>query len=187
MTEEPLLRGRQTVDARSQDGLHRAGHMNGGQGVRQPIVASRTRQRARLDQRSYALLEKKRIALGSLDQESLERVQAVVAPDEYLEQQLGTFPLQRVDPELRVVGLAAPAMSILGPIAAEQQQTDPGQALGKAPEYRLRLAVDPPTKGPPFRGPMRWMSRATKQLPVPVSPWMRMAGRRRPVGWPSSS
>ncbi len=34
-------------------------------------------------------------------------------------------------------------MSILGPIAAEQQQTDPGEALGQAPEYRLRLAVDP--------------------------------------------
>ena len=91
--EEPLLIGRQAVDARGQDGLHRAGHVDGGQVARQLVGASRARQRARLDQRSYTLLEEKRIALGSPDQEALERVQAGVAPEEYLEQHARHSPV----------------------------------------------------------------------------------------------
>src|SRR5262249_41285562 len=35
------------------------------------------------------------------------------------------------------------------------------------------------TKGPPARGPDRWMAAATSPLPVPVSPSNRMGGRRR--------
>ena len=79
--EEPLLLGRQAVDARGQDGLHRSGHVDRGQVVRQLVVASLARQRTRLDQRPDALLDEERVALGALDQESLEWVQAGVGPE----------------------------------------------------------------------------------------------------------
>ena len=50
---------------------------------------------------------------------------------------------KRVDPELRVVGLAAPAVLVLRPVVDEQQEAGRGQALDQAVEQRLRLAVDP--------------------------------------------
>ena len=50
---------------------------------------------------------------------------------------------QRVEPELRVVGLAAPAVLVLGPVVDEQQQPRRRQALDQAVEQRLGLGVDP--------------------------------------------
>jgi len=110
----------QAVDARGQDGLHRAGHVDRGQVVRQPVHPSLTRQRTRLDQRADALLDEERVTVGALDQQALERVQAGVGPEEDLEQHLGTLPWQRVDPKPGVDGLVAPVVRILGPMAGEQ-------------------------------------------------------------------
>src|SRR4029077_929105 len=141
--EEPFLLGWETIDARGQNGLHCAGHVDRRQATRQLVGASWARQCARLDQRTDTLLDKERIALGALDQEALERVQAWVVPEEHIEQRFGTVPWQRVDPDLRVGGLAAPGMRILGPMADEQQETRTGEALDQALEERLRLAVDP--------------------------------------------
>src|SRR6185436_19642429 len=98
---------------------------------------------SRLDQRADALLDKERIALGALDQQALERVQARIGPEEDLEQHLGTLPWQRVDPEPGVDGLVAPVMRILEPMADEHQETGAGEALDQAVEQRLRLTVDP--------------------------------------------
>src|SRR6266404_4375974 len=127
--EEPFLSGGQAVDARGQNGLHCAGHVDRRQATRQLVGASWARQCARLDQRPDTLLDEERIALGALDQEALERVQTGVAPEEDLEQHLGTLPLERLNPELRVGGLTAPVMRILGPIADEQQETGTGETL----------------------------------------------------------
>ena len=50
---------------------------------------------------------------------------------------------QRVEPELGVVGLAAPAVLVLGTVVDQQQQAGRGQALHQAVEQGLRLGVDP--------------------------------------------
>ena len=50
---------------------------------------------------------------------------------------------QRVEPELGVVGLAAPAVLVLGAVVDQQQQPGGGQALDQAVEQRLGLGIDP--------------------------------------------
>ena len=77
------------------------------------------------------------------DQQGLERHQAGVVPQERLEHLVRTGWRQGIEPQLRVVGLAAPAVLILGPIVDQQQETGRRQALDEAVEQRLRLGVDP--------------------------------------------
>ena len=50
---------------------------------------------------------------------------------------------QRIDPELAIVGLAAPAVTVFGTIADEEQHRGGRQALDHALEDGLRLAVEP--------------------------------------------
>ena len=50
---------------------------------------------------------------------------------------------ERVQPQLRVVGLTAPAVLILWPVVDEQQQASHRQALDEIVEQRLGLRVDP--------------------------------------------
>src|SRR5207244_8759361 len=59
------------------------------------------------------------------------------------EQFLGALRRQGVDPELAVVGLATPAVAVLGAIVDEEQYRCRGQALHEAVEQGLRLRVDP--------------------------------------------
>ena len=73
----------------------------------------------------------------------LERLQTGIVPQEALQQGLGARRGQRVEPELGVVGLAAPAVLILGAVVDQQQQAGGGQALHQAVEERLGLGVDP--------------------------------------------
>ena len=56
---------------------------------------------------------------------------------------VGTHGWQRVEPELGVVGLAAPAVLVLRAIVDQQQQPGGGQALDQAVEQGLGLGVDP--------------------------------------------
>jgi hypothetical protein len=65
-------------------------------------------QNARLDERTHALLEEERVALGPLDQEWLQRSEARIVTEQRA-QQLGCARLgQGIDAQLAVVGLAAP-------------------------------------------------------------------------------
>ena len=50
---------------------------------------------------------------------------------------------ERIDAELAVVGLAAPAVRVLGPVVDEQEDPRGRQALDQGVEQRLGLAVDP--------------------------------------------
>src|SRR5262245_28768027 len=43
------------------------------------------------------------------------------------------------------------------------------------------------TKGPSARALVRWMARARTPLPVPVSPWIRIGGKRWESPWRSRS
>ena len=69
--------------------------------------------------------------------------QAGVVAQERVQQLVRALGRQRIEPELRVVGLAAPAVLILGPVVDEQQEPRRRQALDQAVEQGLRLGVDP--------------------------------------------
>ena len=72
-----------------------------------------------------------------------ERRQTGVVPQEGVQEFVGAHRWQRVEPELGVVGLAAPAVLILGAIVDQQQQPGRRQALDQAVEQGLRLGIDP--------------------------------------------
>ena len=96
-----------------------------------------------LHQRPHALLQEEGIALGALDQELLERRQAGVVPQQGLEEFVGARRRQRVEPQLRVVGLAAPAVLVLRAVVDQEEDAGGGQALDQAVEQGLGLGVDP--------------------------------------------
>ena len=113
------------------------------QGLGQAIGPRLADQHPGLHQGPHALLQEEGIALGALDQELLERRQAGIVPQQGLQQCLGARGRQRVEPELGVVGLAAPAVLVLRAVVDQQQQAGRGQALDQAVEQRLGLGVDP--------------------------------------------
>ena len=109
----------------------------------QPIGPWGARQDPRLDQGAHALFQKEGIAFRARNQQWCERCQTGVVPQQRREERLGAGGRQRVEPELRVVRLAAPAVLVLRPIVDQQQEVGRGQALDEAVEQGLRLAVDP--------------------------------------------
>ena len=72
-----------------------------------------------------------------------ERLQAGVVPEQGVQELVGAQRRQRVQPQLRVIGLAAPAVLILGPVVDEQQELGGGETLDQAVEQGLGLGVDP--------------------------------------------
>ena len=73
----------------------------------------------------------------------LRGCQAGVIPQQGLQELVGAGGGQRVEPQLRVVGLAAPAVLVLRAVVDQEQQAGRGQALDQAVEQGLRLGVDP--------------------------------------------
>ena len=65
------------------------------------------------------------------------------SPRRALEQLARTLGRQRVEPQLAVVGLAAPAMLVLGPVVDEQEEPRRRQALDETVQQGLRLGIDP--------------------------------------------
>ena len=72
-----------------------------------------------------------------------ERRQAGVVPQQRRQEGLGAGGRQRVEPQLRVVRLAAPAVLVLRAVVDQQQEVRRRQALDEAVEQRLRLTVNP--------------------------------------------
>ena len=73
----------------------------------------------------------------------LSGCQAGVVPQQGLQECLGARRRQRVEPQLRVVGLAAPAVLVLRAVVDQQQEPGRRQALDQAVEQGLRLGIDP--------------------------------------------
>ena len=138
-----LDRRRQPVDARGEHGLDGGRHLDRVQSFREPERAALAGDHAGLDERPHALLEKERIALGPVEEQALERLQRTARPQQCVEQRRRALGREGIDPELGVVGLAAPAVLVLGAIVDEQQHARRRQTLDEAVEERLRLAVDP--------------------------------------------
>ena len=138
-----LSSGEQAVDPGGQDGLDRGRHLDVGEDLRQPVRAALADERLGLDQRPNALLQEEGIALGPLDQDRREGLDRPVLAKEAVEQLDGALGRQRIEPELGVVGLAAPAVLVLGPVVDEEQEPRRRQALDEAVQQRLGLGVDP--------------------------------------------
>ena len=141
--QQPLLLGWQAVDTCRQHGLHGGRHLDALRGAGQTIRPRLAHQHPGLHQGAHALFQEEGVALGARDQQRLERCQAGVVAQQRLQELVGTRRGQRVEPQLRVVGLAAPAVLILGPVVDQQQEPGRGQALHQAVEQGLRLGINP--------------------------------------------
>ena len=53
------------------------------------------------------------------------------------------FLAQRVEPQLRIVGLVAPLMAVLGPIVDQLQDARGADAVSEQLQECLRLVIDP--------------------------------------------
>ncbi|HEX9408362.1 MAG TPA: hypothetical protein VGA23_01790 [Methylomirabilota bacterium] len=141
--EEPFLLGQQPVDARSQDGLDRCGHLHRLDWLGQPVGTPPAEQRPRLDHRAYTLLDEKRITPGLAGKQGLERIERSVGSEQGIEQFAGGLRREHVEAQLRVERLVAPAVAVFGTIVDKKQQAYDRKALDKTVEERLRLGVDP--------------------------------------------
>ena len=141
--EQSLGLGRQAVDARGQDGLDRGGDRQIFDGSGEPIGAAVAGQGPRLHEGPHTLLEEEGIRFRPLDQELLERDECRVSAEERIEQLVSALGRQGIDPELAVVGLAAPGVLVLGAVVDQEHEARRGHALDEAIEQGLGLAVDP--------------------------------------------
>src|SRR5262249_45574566 len=118
-------------------------HLNARQRLRQPIGARLAYKYPGLHQRAYALLQEEGVALGAGDEQPFQWLQTGIIPQQGLEELVSARWRQWVQPQLRVVGLAAPGVLVLGAIVDQQQETSRGQALDQAIEQRLGLGINP--------------------------------------------
>ena len=138
-----LASGAQAVDARGQDALHGGGDCQIFDRPGEPVGAALAGQGSRLHQRPHTLLEEEGIGFRPLDQKLLERAERRVRAEERIEQRVGALGRQGIDPELAVVGLAAPGVPVLGAVIDEEHEARRAQAVDEAIEQGLGLAVDP--------------------------------------------
>ena len=78
------------------------------------LTAAIAHQRAFIEQHLHRLFHEKRIALGAFDDEALEWRQLGAVAEHRRQHFLGALVAERVEPQLRVVGLAAPLMRYSG-------------------------------------------------------------------------
>jgi hypothetical protein len=112
----------EAVDARGQDGPDGGGHCQLLDGPGKPIGAAPALERARLDKGPHTLLKKEGIGIRPLDQEPLKRGERCLKPKERIEQLVGALGRQGIDPELAIVGLAAPAVAVFRAVVEEEQE-----------------------------------------------------------------
>ena len=124
--EEPFVLGSKAVDPRREDRLHRGRHLNIRESLRQPVGAALAHQNAALDKRSHALLQEERVAFGPLDQRLFEIRQLGALAQQGGKELARALRAQWVDSALAVVGLAAPAMLVFGPVVDEEEQPGGG-------------------------------------------------------------
>jgi hypothetical protein len=91
----------------------------------------------------HYLLHEEGRALSAFDDQALEWNQILAVAQQRREHFLGAFLAQRVEPQLRVVGLAIPLMRILGPVVDEQQEFRGTKRIREQVQQLLGLLVDP--------------------------------------------
>jgi hypothetical protein len=67
------------------------------------MAAALAAERADLEEPAHRFLEEERVALRSLEEEPLERVEGRVGAEQRAEQFVGALPAEGIDPELAVI------------------------------------------------------------------------------------
>ena len=96
-------------------------YLDGLEGLRQAIGAWLPRKHAGLDQGAHTLLQEEGVALGAGDEELRERHQTGIVSPQGLEDFHRAGGRQRIEPQLRVIGLAAPAVLVFRAVVDQQQ------------------------------------------------------------------
>ncbi len=107
--QQLLLLRRKPVDACGEHALHRGGDLHRAHRLGQlhrPVAL----QHAVFEQRLHDLFHEERSALGSFDDQPLERKQIRAVAHQRREHLLRTLPAERIKPQLGVIGLAIPVM-----------------------------------------------------------------------------
>jgi hypothetical protein len=112
--------------------MHRGRNLDAREHLAQVIGAWGAHQDAMLHQRPHALLQKEGVALGAGDQQPLERRELRVLPEQGIQEVCGARLGQRIESELGIVALLAPAVLILGPVAHQEEHAGRRQALQEA-------------------------------------------------------
>jgi hypothetical protein len=96
--EQPLVLGRQSIDARGEDRLHGWRDLDGLRRLRQTVIAELADEGPGLDQGPDALFEEERIALGAGDEQAPQRRHARILAEQSGEQGFGALGRQGIDP-----------------------------------------------------------------------------------------
>src|SRR5262249_37180750 len=141
--QETLLLGWQSINTRCQYRLYRGWHVQAGQRLRQAIGPALADQYPGFHQGTHALFQKEWVTLGPGDQYLRERWQSHVVPKQRVQEFVRAHRGQRVEAQLCVIRLAAPAVLVLGAIVHQEQEAGGRQALDQALEQGLRLRINP--------------------------------------------
>src|SRR4029450_10715326 len=141
--EEALLLWWEPVDPSGQQRLHARRDLDDLCVLDQLVVATLAGKSSDLHQGADALLEEERIALCPLDEEALGGSELGPVAHQGLEQLVRALRAQGLDPELTIVALTTPGVTVLWAIVDEEEHRRRGQTLHHAVEHGLRLSIDP--------------------------------------------
>jgi hypothetical protein len=111
--------------------------------LHEPVRAALTGDHPVVHEASHALLEEEGVALGPREEKAFQRMEGGVAAEQGLQQRGRILRRERIQAELTVIGLPAPAVPVLRAVIDEVQDADGRQALDQAVQNGLRLGVDP--------------------------------------------
>ncbi|MCY1283203.1 hypothetical protein D9M70_320760 [compost metagenome] len=138
-----FLRQRQPVDTRGQHALDRGGDMEQRRRLLDAVAAGLAQQRAFLAQGLDHFLHEERVAFGLVEDQPLQRHQALVVAQQRGQQALRLRRPQRLQPQLRVMRPRFPAMAVLGPVVDQQHHARGGHMVDHHVEEGLGLAIEP--------------------------------------------
>src|SRR5262249_12661571 len=132
--EKPFLSWWEPIDPRGEDRLDRGRHRNALGRPLHSIRASLADQHTGLHQRPYALLHEEPGPSIPCDECLPQCLEPRVSPHESVEKLLGALRGQRVKPDLRIEGLASPAVLVLRTVIDEEQNPRGREALDESLE-----------------------------------------------------
>jgi hypothetical protein len=141
--EEALVLGGEPIDAGCEDRLCRRRDLQRLRLSRHPVGPSLPDEHLGLHEGLHGLFQEEGVALGPRDQHPLERSNGSVLAQQGIQQRVGAGGLQRVDPQLEVVGLPAPGVLVFGTVVDEEQDARRREALDQPVEQGLGLGIDP--------------------------------------------
>ena len=101
------------------------------------------KKRALFEQRLHDLFHEERVALRLLDDHALERRQLAAVIEQRHQHLVATLHAERVEAELRVVGLVAPVVGELRPVIHQQHDPRSANRIGEQVQQRARSVVEP--------------------------------------------